>query len=114
MRRDAMAVPGNWTLFYDWGCDGGYGKTPMTVNSDGSFSNGEGYSGLWVQEAGMFLFTFNDSETTYAGNLASQSATGTSTTFSGLTGCFYMLQEGVPTEFVAGRAADKPDAAGRS
>jgi hypothetical protein len=108
-----MALPGNWTLFYDWGCDGGYGTTPMTVNADGTWT-GEVYSGLWVEAAGMFLFTFNDSETTYAGNVASQSITGISTTFSGLTGCFYMLQEGVPTAFTAERSEGKADASGRS
>ena len=59
------------------------------------------------------MFTFNDLETTYAGNLASKSITGISTTFSGLNGCFYMLQEGVPTTFVAARAAGKADAQGR-
>jgi hypothetical protein len=109
-----MALPGNWTLFYDWGCDGGYGTTPVTVSADGTWTNGEGSSGLWVEAAGMFLFTFNELETTYAGNVASQSITGISTTFSGLTGCFYMLQEGVPTAFTAERFAGKADASGRS
>jgi hypothetical protein len=40
--------------------------------------------------------------------------TGISTTFSGLTGCFYMLQEGVPTAFTAERSEGKADASGRS
>jgi hypothetical protein len=108
-----MPVPGNWTLFYDWDCDGSYSKTTMTVNANGTWSSGEGYSGPWVQTAGMFMFTFNNSETTYAGNLASKSITGISTTFSGLNGCFYMLQAGVPTTFVAERAAGKVDSQGR-
>jgi hypothetical protein len=107
-----MAVTGNWTLFYDWNCDGTYSKATMTVNSDGTWSSSEGYKGLWVQLAGMFMFTFN-SETTYAGNLASKSITGISTTFSGLNGCFYMLQAGVPTSFLEERAASKKDSKGR-
>jgi hypothetical protein len=107
-----MAVPGNWTLFYDWGCDGGYGRTPMSINANGTWTNGEGHSGQWVQAAGMLMFTFNNSETTYCGNLASQSITGISTTFGGLNGCFYLLQQGVPTSFEAERAAGKPDAQG--
>jgi hypothetical protein len=107
-----MAVPGNWTLFYDWGCDGSYSKTPMTVNSNGTWSNGEGASGPWVQVAGMFMFTFNNSETTYAGNLASKCIAGISTTFGGLNGCFYMLQAGVPTTFTGERAAGKVNAQG--
>ena len=107
-----MAVPGNWTLFYDWDCDGSYSSTTMTVNDDGTFTVGEGFSGKWVQIAGMFMFKFNGLDTTYAGNLASKSITGTSTTFSGLNGCFYMLQEGVPTSFADERVAGKLDATG--
>ena len=68
---------------------------------------------LWVQIAGMFMFTFNNSDTTYAGNLASKSITGISTTFSGLNGCFYMLQAGVPTTFVEERAKGKVDSKGK-
>jgi hypothetical protein len=108
-----MAVTGNWTLFYDWDCDGTYSKTTMSVNPDGTFSLGEGSKGLWVQVAGMFMFTFNNTETNYAGNLASKSITGISTTFSGLNGCFYMLQAGVPTSFLEERAANKKDARGK-
>jgi hypothetical protein len=84
----------------------------MIVNADGTWSVNEGYTGLWVQSAGMFLFKFDTSQTTYAGNLASQSITGISTTFSGLNGCFYMLQEGVPVTVTEGRASGKADASG--
>jgi len=108
-----MAVSGSWTLFYDWGCDGSYSKTSMTVNTNGTWSSGEGYNGVWVQIAGMFMFTFNNSDTTYAGNLASKSITGISTTFSGLNDCFYMLQAGVPTTFVEERAKGKVDSKGK-
>ena len=110
-----MPIPGNWTLFYDWGCDGGYGTASMIINPDGTWTMpGSPYNGPWVAVAGMLMFTFNGFETTYAGNLASQSITGTSTTFQGLNGCFYMLQEGVPTTFATARAAGKTDPAGRS
>jgi hypothetical protein len=108
-----MAIPGNWTLYFDWGCDGGYGSTPMTINADGTWSNGEGYNGQWVAAAGELMFQFNGYQTTYAGNLASQSVTGISATFTGATGCFYMLQEGAPTEFaLARRAEGKSDSSG--
>jgi C1A family cysteine protease len=115
VQAKAPVVPtGNkWTLFYDWGCDGTYGKTTMTVNADGTWSNGEGYKGLWIQEAGMFMFTFNNSDVTYAGNLGSKSITGISTTFSGSNGCFYMLQEGVPTSFAEERATGMADSKGK-
>lgn len=108
-----MAITGNWTLFYDWDSDGSYSKAGMTVNANGTYSTSEGSNGKWVQIAGMFMFTFNNTETTYAGNLASKSITGISTTFSGLNGSFYMLQEGVPTAFAAERAAGKRNAAGK-
>lgn len=108
-----MAFPGNWTLFYDWGCDGSYSSTSMTVAANGTWTNSEGASGLWIQGAGMITFTFNNSETTYAGNLASKSVTGISTTFSGFNGCFYMLQAGVPIAFVEERVAGKLDASGK-
>jgi hypothetical protein len=109
-----MAITGTWTLFYDWGCDGRYSSTRMTVDNNGTWTNGEGLSGLWVQIAGMFVFTFNNSETIYAGNLASKSITGVSTTFSGLNGCFYMLQQGVPIAFAEARAATKRNSEGIS
>jgi hypothetical protein len=107
-----MAIPGSWTLFYDWDCDGSYSKTTMSFNANGTWSGG-GYTGLWSQSAGMLLFTFNGSETTYGGNYASKSVTGISTTFSGLKGCFYMLQAGVPTAFLEERIATKKDASGK-
>lgn len=108
-----MAITGNWTLFYDWGSDGTYSKTAITINAGGTYTTGEGGTGKWVQIAGMFLFTFDNSETTYAGNWASKSITGISTTFSGLNGSFYMLQAGVPTAFLAERVAGKKDASGK-
>ena len=108
-----MAITGNWTLFYDWNCDGSYSKETFTVNAGGTWTDGEGHSGLWVQSAGMFMFTFNNSETTYAGNWTSKSITGISTTFGGLKGCFYMLQAGVPKSFEAERVAGKLDASGK-
>jgi hypothetical protein len=112
IEAQAVPVPGSWRLFFDWGCDGSYSTLAMTVNSNGTWTS-TGFSGPWVQEAGMFMFTFNGAETTYAGNLASKSITGISTTFAGLRGCFHMLQAGVPTTVAAEREADQRDAAGR-
>jgi hypothetical protein len=110
-----MAVTGNWTLFFDWDCDGGYGNTPMTFKNDGTWTCGEGYSGKWVEGAGMLVFVYNGSQTTYCGNLASQSVTGISAfAAGGAKGCFYMLQEGaLPTSLDSKRAVKKPDSAGK-
>jgi hypothetical protein len=107
-----MAITGNWTLFYDWNCDGSYSKAQMTIQPNGRFTLSEGFSGPWIQVAGMFIFTFDNSDTTYAGDFADKSITGISTTFGGLNGCFYLPQEGVPATFAAERAAGKPNARG--
>ena len=81
-----MSVPGSWTLFYDWGSTGTYRSTPMTIALNNTWTNGEGYSGTWVQVAGILAFQFNNSTTTYSGNLADKSVTGVNTTFSGSSG----------------------------
>ena len=108
-----MAVPGNWMLFFDWNCTGAYGSTSMTIAADGTWSNGEGYTGTWSQSAGMLTFQFDNSKTTYSGNLASLSVTGIQSTFIGLAGCFYLLEAGAPT-VLAERAAGAPDSSGAS
>jgi hypothetical protein len=109
-----MSVPGNWTLFYDWGCSGSYGSTTMTFNSNGTWTSGQGYSGVWVQAAGMLMFKFNSSNTVYAGNLASKSVTGIQSTFGGLNGCFYLLESGVPAEAKEFHVKGKADSSGKT
>ena len=91
----ALAVPGSWTLAFDWGCDGSYSTIAVTLNASGTWSGG-GFTGLWVSLAGQLVLTFDNSETTYSGNIASKSVTGINTTFAGLNGCFYLLQAGAP------------------
>ncbi len=108
-------VSGRWTLFYDWGCTGSYSAARMTFYPDGTFSISEGYRGLWVEEAGMLMFTFNKGETTYAGNRTSKSVTGISTAFevdNDFEGCFFMVQKIVPTAFAAGGKTAQRDVAG--
>jgi hypothetical protein len=110
-----MALPGNWTLFYDWSSTGTYAHTPMTIAANATFTTGEGSSGVWVQVAGILSFQFNNSKTTYSGNLADKSVTGINTTFGGLNGSYYMLEEGAGTALT--RSAAKPhnvaDASGK-
>jgi hypothetical protein len=108
-----MPIPGEWFLSFDWGCDGAYGYTTMTINADGTWTNGEGYTGQWVAVAGQLMFEFDNSRTTYAGNLAGTSATGIQTTFGGLDGCFLLVQEGPTAAFSESRRAEgKADSAG--
>jgi hypothetical protein len=89
-----MAVPGSWTLHYDWNSTGTYGSTSMTIAANGTWTNGQGYSGTWVQVAGILTFQFANSKVTYSGNIADKSVTGINTTFAGLNGSFYMLEAG--------------------
>jgi hypothetical protein len=100
-----MAVPGNWTLYYNWGLTGAYGNTPMTVNANDTWTNGQGYNGTWFQVAGMFVFQFTTG-TVYAGNIAYMAIVGTQRASSGGTGAFYMLQQGATEAAVAAGAAD--------
>jgi hypothetical protein len=81
-------------LFYDWNSTGHYASTSMTIAANGTWSNGQGYSGVWVQGGGVLTFLFNNSKTTYAGNWTDKSVTGINTTFGGLNGSFYLLEEG--------------------
>jgi hypothetical protein len=89
-----MSVPGSWTLYYDWNSTGTYGSTSMTIASNNTWTNGQGYNGIWVQVAGILTFQFNNSKVTYSGNIADKSVTGVNTTFAGLNGSFYMLEKG--------------------
>jgi hypothetical protein len=81
----------------------------MTIAANNTWTNGQGYSGVWVQVAGILTFLFNGSKTTYSGNLADKSVTGINTTFGGLNGSFYMLEAGaagVQAKEVAHKVAD--------
>jgi hypothetical protein len=110
-----MSVPGSWTLFFDWNSTGNYGSTPMTVNANGTWTNGEGYNGTWVQVAGILSFQFSKSQTTYSGNLADKSVTGINSTFSGLSGSFYMLEEGAAAQIKAmSKPHSRADSSGKS
>lgn len=89
------AVPqifGDWTLYYDWGCDGTYSSTTITLNTDRTFSTGEGSAGKWALIAGIVTFQFDTVKTTYSGTRASRAVTGVSSVFNGLNGCFNMIQ----------------------
>ena len=61
----------------------------------------------------MLEFQFDNAKTTYAGNLADLSVTGIQSTFTGLAGCFYMLEQAAPTALIE-RAAGALDSAGGS
>lgn len=108
-----MAIPGSWTLFYSWGCGTSYASTSLTINTNGTWSNGQGYTGKWVLTEGMFLQIFNGSTTVYGGNTSGNIIAGTMTTFTGLTGCWYAKKAGVtPLKGAKTAAADTSGAKG--
>jgi hypothetical protein len=88
-----MAIPGTYTLFYDWSSTGSYSSTSMNIAAAGTWTNGQGYSGTWEAANGMLIFQFNNSKTTYAGNVIPHVVTGICSAFSGGTnaGSFYLL-----------------------
>jgi hypothetical protein len=95
-----MAIVGEWTLHYDWGCSGNYTQVGLTFNNDGTFNISGDLGGKWVQNDGMILFQFDqwDSiKTTYGGNFAGNSMVGTMSTFAGLNGCWYAIRVGSTT-----------------
>ncbi|MBS1746916.1 MAG: hypothetical protein JST21_12165 [Bacteroidetes bacterium] len=88
-----LSIPGQWVVYYDWDCDGGPGASVFTFNANGTWSSDEGYTGLWVTERHMLMFTFDNSETTYSGVIFSQQIKGIQATFAyagALQGCFNM------------------------
>jgi hypothetical protein len=88
-----MALPGNYTLFYDWTNSGSYSSTSMTLAAGGTFTlPAQGYNGTWVAENGMLIFQFSNSHVTYAGNVVPNVVTGLMSTFAGLNGGFYLLE----------------------
>jgi hypothetical protein len=102
-----MAVPGTWTVFFDWGCDGSPGQFTATFNSGGTWS-GSGFSGTWVQVSGMLMFNFASGPAIYSGNTAGGSMTGMMTTFTGSNGCWWALSQSTAKALAA---AETPTAA---
>jgi hypothetical protein len=88
-----MAIDGQWTLHYSWGCNGSYIQTGMTLNNNGTFST-SGLTGKWLQNAGMILFQFDSVKTTYGGNFNGNAMVGMMSTFGGLNGCWYAIRVG--------------------
>ncbi|SDH46387.1 hypothetical protein SAMN05216553_12316 [Lentzea fradiae] len=86
-------APGTATLRFDWGCTGSYSSTSITFNGNGTFTAGT-LSGVWAQTGSILQFQFNGVKTTYASLVASNSGTGTQSTFTGTNGCHLLLGPG--------------------
>src|SRR5213592_4411793 len=82
-----VTIVGQWTLYYDWGCDGTYGKAGITFNNDGTFTvteDSETNVGKWAQNDGMILWQYDTIKTIYGGNDDD--------------GCWYAIKRVAPVE----------------
>ncbi|MGB9939042.1 hypothetical protein [Methanosarcina sp.] len=102
-----MAVVGQWTFHYDWGCSGSYVQVGITFNNNGTFNiPSQGLAGKWVQSDGMILWQFDTSKTSYGGNFAGNAMAGLMSTFAGLDGCWYAIKAGSTTMLAEERKAE--------
>jgi len=88
-----MAIAGNWQIHFDWNSTGTYSSVGITFNPGGTWTAGI-FNGHWVELNGEMIFNFNNASTVYSGNVSGGAAVGIMATFSGSTGCWYMVRQG--------------------
>jgi hypothetical protein len=89
----AQSAVGTWNYYYDWGCNGGYGSSTITIKSDGTFSCGV-YNGKWYQVQGQIIWVFSVSNaTTYSGTIVGGAMLGMMENNTGQTGCWYCTKQ---------------------
>lgn len=88
-KTDGVFSESYWQMNYDWGCDGVDGTVTITVNDDHTFVSSSGAYGTWEKDKKKIAFTYSVG-TVYSGVLSkdNQSASGTSVTPDGYTGCW--------------------------
>lgn len=106
-----MSIAGKWTFHYSWGCTGTYAQDEVDLNSNGTFVDGFGDQGKWVESPGMMELQYDKSKTNYAGNVQGSAMVGISATFSGLQGCWYAIRGDAKT-FTRAEQAPELDLAG--
>jgi len=87
-----MSVSGNWVGHYSWGCTSNYGQFNITFNSNGTF--GGTFPGVWVQQDGTLLLSFNSGPAKYGGTVDGNVGSGAMSTFIGSNGCWYLVKQG--------------------
>lgn len=91
-----MSMNGTWTLHYSWdtGSPGPrtYTSTLITFNAGGTFT-GPG-TGRWMLRDGTLMLSFDSGPAKYGGCLVGPVGTGEMSTFAGLNGCWYLVQQG--------------------
>ncbi len=91
-----MSMNGTWTLHYSWdtGSPGPrrYTTNLITFNADGTFTGPS--AGRWMLRDGTLMLSFNSGPAKYGGSLVGPVGTGEMSTFGGLNGCWYLVQQG--------------------
>jgi hypothetical protein len=92
-------ILGSWIIHYSWGCTGSYNTTSFNVFSNGTFSDGFGFTGQWVKSSQLFMFHFDGQNTCYSGRILNKQVNGISATFNvpNSKGCFFMTRPATNT-----------------
>lgn len=85
---DICRVTGEWTLFYDWGCDGGVGSTTITFYDNFTFVSGSGSGGTWTLSGDEIIWTYSNG-TEYTGTIDGPTMEGTMVSYTGTPGCWW-------------------------
>jgi len=54
------SIVGNWSVIFDFHCDGGPGNGAWSIAQDGSYSDNAGNTGTWVQNGKFFRMTYSN------------------------------------------------------
>jgi hypothetical protein len=90
-----VSIVGTWTYKYSWGCGSSYSTSTIIFYSNGTFSYSS-YTGTWKMVSGDIIWEFS-SGTTYAGSKIGSNVQGMMVSYSGLTGCFYLIHSSTST-----------------
>ncbi len=94
-----MSVPGAWNSYYDWTCSGNQAHDTVTFNANGKFTDSQGGSGNCSSHDGQILRQYSNSlHTAYEGTIVDNAIVGISSTFAGLSGCWYAIKTTATTK----------------
>jgi hypothetical protein len=80
-------VPGDWVVYYDWGCNGWPGSAVNAFNADHTFTTSEEEWGTWQHVNNRMVWTFS-SGSQYTGFIAGDVMAGTMHGANGDPGCW--------------------------
>ena len=82
----SIDITGNWSLEYDWECDGNPVSTSWYIAIGGTFTDGEGNGGTWSTSGSQVTITYSNN-TTYTGTVSGNNMSGTMVSNTS-TGCW--------------------------